>query len=438
MMAERSFKSLLASERERLPGSARTERWRERAAAAFDDAGFPTRRQERWKYTDLKPIAEGEFALVPPRPDDAARQAVAARLEQAALPLSGSKLVFIDGHYAPELSVLETAGGLELASLEDAWERFEGSAQAGETPEGHPLAMLNTAFTQQGAWIRAAAGRRGGSPVQLVFAGSGAGGLAPQPRVIIDLAEGAELTVVQHYLDAGEPADWLNSVTQVSQAASSRLALYRLQEHGRGQFHTALVRASLAADAELTLGGVDLGGRLIRNDVDVELAEPGARVELFGLFLASDGQHVDNHTLIDHAAPDTTSDEAFRGVIGRRGRGVFNGKVLVRKDAQRVDARQASDNLLLDEQAEIDTKPELEIYADNVKCSHGATVGELDETQLFYLRSRGVDEQAARALLTFAFANAVLARMKLPELRERAASRVAGHLPDHEQWEQLV
>jgi Fe-S cluster assembly protein SufD len=173
---------------------------------------------------------------------------------------------------------------------------------------------------------------------------------------------------------------------------------------------------------------VDLGGRLIRNDLDIKLTERGACTELFGLFLAGPGQHIDDHVLVDHTAPETRSEEVFRGIIGRRGRGVFNGKVIVRPNAQRIDARQSSDNLLLSEQAEIDAKPELEIYADDVKCSHGTTVGELDTEQLFYLRARGIDEAAARELLTGAFAATVLERVRDGQLREHLVEQVATRL----------
>ncbi|SVA39322.1 uncharacterized protein METZ01_LOCUS92176, partial [marine metagenome] len=172
--------------------------------------------------------------------------------------------------------------------------------------------------------------------------------------------------------------------------------------------------------------------RLTRNDVHVDLDGAGAKTELFGVFLAADGQHIDNHTRIDHRAPETKSIETFRGIIGDRGRGVFNGKVVVHPDAQKVDAQQKNDNLLLSEKAEIDTKPELEIYADEVKCSHGATVGDLDAEQLFYMKSRGIKESAARGILIFAFANEILKLIGLPKLRERAILGVSDHLPSHD------
>ena len=189
-----------------------------------------------------------------------------------------------------------------------------------------------------------------------------------------------------------------------------------------------MLAVDLAARASASLGLFDLGGRLVRNDIDVKLREPGAALDLYGLLLAGEGQHLDDHTRIDHIAPDTRSTEAFRGVIGKRGRGVFNGKVVVHRGARGIDARQTSDNLLLSDQAEIDTKPELEIYSDDVKCSHGSTVGELDAEQLFYLRSRGVDEAQAREILTTAFAATVLERIAAPEIRARIADTVGARL----------
>jgi len=275
------------------------------------------------------------------------------------------------------------------------------------------------------------------APLHVVLAASGAPKLAAQPRILIELAPGAKLTAVVHLVDAPGAAGWVNAVLEIAQAERSELALYSLQEHGGAQLHTSLVGAELGADALLTAAFLDAGGKLVRRDVDVKLAERGARADLFGIALAFDGQHVDNHLRIDHAAPETFSEENFRAIVGRKGRGVFNGKVVVHRDAQNVDAKQRSDNLLLSELAEIDTKPELEIYADNVKCSHGATVGELDAEQLFYLRSRGVDEEAARGLLTFAFANAIVERIALPELRSLVARRVGARLPGHEHSEDL-
>jgi Fe-S cluster assembly protein SufD len=409
---------------------------RHAALARFKAQGFPTRRQEEWKYTDLKPIAEGAFDLAPAAPDEARHAAAAERIAAAVPALGGPRLVFVDGHLVPELS--SPAAELPVV-LEPLAEHPEGTGVlAADAGEAHVLAALNAAFMLRGSYLRVPPGTRVDAPLAMIFVAGPASGVAPQPRVRIDLAANAELTVVQQFVDAGDPASWVNLVTETRQAAGSRLRLYRLQEHGAAQCHTSLLDARLERDARLSAVYVDLGGRLVRNDLDIKLDEPGAEAEIEGLFFAQSGQHIDDHLHVDHRAPHTRSIASFRGIAAAKGRGVFNGKVIVREGAQQIDARQSSDNLVLDRSAEIDTKPELEIYADDVKCAHGATVGELDEKQLFYLRARGVAEDAARALLTFAFANRVIERIGLTSLRDHVARRVARFLPNHDRWERLV
>jgi Fe-S cluster assembly protein SufD len=404
-----------------------SERWRTAALGDFAAAGLPTQRRENWRYTSLQPLAAGTFDWSPPAPDRPTIAAAAALLESTGIPGAATRIVLVDGHPIAALGGQAVPPGIELGDLRDHWSSFEQRYSTRVASVDHPLATLNTALLRQGVWLRVADGVRHAEPIHVVLVASDQVG-ATQPRIVIELGRGADVTVVQHLLDVGEPAGWINSVTQIELASESRLALYRIQQHGARQTHTALMSADLAANAALAVGYVDLGGRLIRNDVDVRLREPGASAELFGVFLAAHGQHVDEHTRIDHLARETRSDESFRGIIGHRGRGVFNGKVVVHRDAPRNDARQRNDNLLLGEHAEIDTKPELEIYADDVKCSHGSTVGELDAEQLFYLRSRGVAESAARELLTQAFAASVLERIRTPEIREHAIARVAARL----------
>jgi Fe-S cluster assembly protein SufD len=412
----------------RLPGAERGAALRRTALARFGEIGVPTPRRENWRYTDLKRVAAGSFEFAPSAPGrqslDAARVLLATRaLDEGAL-----RLVFLDGHEVPELSRLPEGPELQVASLATAWETVQSESFDRIPVETHPLASLNTAFGQGGAWIRVPARARPVETLHLVFIASERSGLAPQPRILVELGEGAALNVVEHWLGDGDRPGWINSVSQLTLAAGSALSLYRVQEHGASQTHTALVSADVGARAALQIGFVDLGGRLVRNDIEVKLTAPGATVDLFGALLAAGDQHVDDHTRIDHLAPETRSDESFRGIIGHRGHGVFNGKVVVHRGAQKTDARQSNDNLLLADQAEIDTKPELEIYADDVKCSHGSTVGELDAEQLFYLRARGVAETQARELLTIAFANAVLERIPLPELRTAIAERVTARL----------
>jgi Fe-S cluster assembly protein SufD len=411
-----------------LPGSADSLRLREAARTAFAAAGLPTPRRETWRYTDLKSLADRAFELLPGAPDTGALRAVERVLAAQSLGPDAAHLVFVDGHPIEALGRLDDHQGIEIRDLQTRWQRLDSADRGTISTADHPLAALNTAYARAGAWLRVPDGVRILEPVHVVFIGSGAPDLAPQLRLVLELGRGAELTLVQHFIDAGEPSGWVNSVTEIDQAADSRLTLYRVQQHAPTHTHTALLAADLAARATASIGLVDLGGRLVRNDVDVKLRGLGASVELFGVFLAADGQHVDDHTLIDHIAPETRSDEAFRGIIGHRGRGVFNGKVVVHRGAQRIDARQSNDNLLLSDHAEIDAKPELEIYADDVKCSHGSTVGELDDEHLFYLRSRGIDEANARELLTVAFAATVLARIAVPHLREQITARVTARL----------
>lgn len=410
-----------------LPGPANTWPRREAALAELAAVGWPTPQRERWRYTDLQALAAADLELAPSAPAGADLELAAALLAAMPLVTQDQRLVFVDGHRIAGLGATSIKH-LEIADVEAAWSGFDSRFASRIATREHPLAAVNTAFTQHGLWLRVAAGATLAAPLHLVFIGSSRTALAPQLRVVIEAAEDTSLTVVQHFIDGDTGSGWINSVTQVQQAARSKVDLYRSQRHGPDRTHTSLLAAELAADAELIVGYVDLGGRLIRNDIDVKLAERGARTELFGLFLAGSGQHMDNHVLVDHTAPETRSDEAFRGIIGRRGRGVFNGKVIVQRNAQRIDARQSSDNLLLAEQAEINTKPELEIYADDVKCSHGTTVGELDMEQLFYLRARGIGEAAARELLTGAFAATVLERVRRSELREHLVEQVAARL----------
>lgn len=408
---------------------------RREALEAFLAAGFPTRRDEAWRYTDLKPIAEGDFDVPPRETSAAARERVRALLADVAsadLGDAAARIVVVDGRLDDALSRLDGPAGLEITRIPP-----EQPAGAHRAASAHPLALLNRAFASDGVRLRAVREARVAGPVELFLVASDEGRVAQHPRIAIELDRGSRLDVIVHCVDAGGAEGWLNVVFDVTLDEGSELELHRLQEHGPRLHHTSLLRADVGRHATLVAGYVDLGGRVVRNDIDVRLAAPGARADVFGVFVAGPGRHVDDEIHIDHAARETASDTAFRGIADRTGRGVFRGKVLVQRDAQKVDARQKSDNLLLAEQAEIDTRPELEIYADDVKCSHGATVGEIDPEQMFYLRSRGIDEESARALLTFAFANRLLARLGPERLRARAARLVAGQLPAPPAWEDI-
>ena len=409
----------------KLPGPPATRAARQAALAELTAAGWPTRRREQWRYTDLEPLAATELDLTPSPASGAAREAVSRLLDAPEFGARARQLVLLDGQL---LRPATTLAPLEISETESRWSEFEARF-ARVAAASYPLAALNTAFLQRGLWLRLPARTAIPGPIHIVVASSARAGVATQPRIVIEAEEGAEATIVQHFVDCNNaPSGWVNGVTQLDLAAGSRLKLYRFQDHNKERTHTSLLAAELAAGANLTAAYFDFGGRLVRNDVAVRLGGRGARVELTGLFLAGAAQHVDNHTTIHHAAGETVSRENFRGIIGERGRGVFNGKVVVESGCQRIDAEQHNDNLLLGEHAEIDAKPELEIYANDVKCSHGSTVGELDAEQLFYLRARGLDTPTARRLLTTAFAAVILEMVHDEYARAHATERVTAHL----------
>lgn len=418
----------------RLAGRDGSGEARRQAMAAFARRGFPSRRDEDWRYTDLKPILTGGFDPLPPPPDEAQRHLELERLRSLQFLPDAVPLLFADGRRTAVAGSPPLPAGVEILEQDEAWRRLR-AIQSRDQFHDYPLSAINTAFSPGCTLLRVAADADVRQPLHVLYGGAQTT-RAAQARLVIELGRGSRLCVVQHFAARG--GGWTNSVTQTIQEPASRLILHRLQEHAEAHCHTELLHARLAREATARLGYADIGARLVRNDLRVELAEPGAGCDIAGVFLASRGQHVDNHTRVDHIAPHTTSSEAFRGIVGERGRGVFNGKVVVHAGARGTDARQSSDNLLLADRAEVNTKPELEIYTDDVKCAHGATVGELDVEQLFYLRSRGLDEATARNLLIFAFANALLRRIETPELRERIVAAVAGHLPDCERWRDLL
>jgi Fe-S cluster assembly protein SufD len=410
-----------------VPGPEPTRAARLHALAELDAAGWPTRRRESWRYTDLEPLAAADFDLAPAEIDRDTVAAAKALLADASLGAASQQLVLLDGERVAELGA-PALPGIEVTSLEARWSEFAASFANTGAAE-YPLAALNTAFARHGLWIRIPAGTVVHAPIHLVLIGSARERIAAQPRIVIEAEPGAQATFVQHFLDCGaESRAWHNSVTQLKQAAGSRLGFYRLQRHARGVAHTSLLSAELGESAELVAGYFDLGGRLVRNDIAIVLRGVRARTDLFGLLLAGAAQHIDDHTVIRHAAAETVSSENVRAIIGERGRGVFNGKVVVEPGCQRIDARQRNDNLLLGEHAEIDTKPELEIHANDVKCSHGSTVGELDAEQLFYLRARGLSPADARRLLTTAFATTVVEQIADVDVRSAVLAHVTARL----------
>jgi Fe-S cluster assembly protein SufD len=395
---------------------------RQAGISSFESLGFPTTKNEDWKYTNLEPIASRRFA----QGDGGVKNVREAELIAEAFADGGCpRLIFLNGGYVPQLSsAKDLPDGARVESLASLLKRDDGllSAQLGRYASYRRQAFvaLNTAFVGDGAVVVIPPGCHLARPIYLIYASSAGGEqLVSHPRTLIFLGAGSEAKIVESYVGVDGGTYFCNAVTELICEADSLADHYRLQREGEAAFHTGTLEANLERGSHLTAHAVTLGGSLVRNDVHVSLNGEGAECILNGLYLAGGRQHVDNSTAIEHLKPHARSFELYKGILDGAAHGVFNGKIVVHKDAQKSDARQVNKNLLLSENAVVNTKPQLEIYADDVKCSHGSTIGQIDADALFYLRSRGLGLSEARSLLSFAFAADVVGRIKIDSLRQR-------------------
>ena len=369
--------------------------------------GLPGTRMEAWKYTSLAPLAA--LAFPPPL-----KPAVDAELDAGAFDaVGGPELVFVNGRLSARHSRLDALPtGLRVRGLAQALadEPAEVEGLIGDAlPNGDPLAAFNAAFAADGCIVETAPGAVADEPLRLRFvAAPGRGPLAWHPRIVVRLGAGSRLTLIESHEGPAGAATWSNPLVDVRVGTGAALGHVKLQAEGSASYHTALTRAALAADARYESHLLALGARLARHEIHVGFEGEGARCVLQGGYMARGSQHVDNTTVIDHRVPRCESREVYKGVLDDTARGVFQGRIVVHRDAQKTDGHQLNRTLLLSPKAEIDTKPELEIYADDVKCSHGATAGEPEADQLFYLRSRGLDLRTARALIVEGFMNELL------------------------------
>ncbi|MCE8019586.1 Fe-S cluster assembly protein SufD [Halomonas sp. MCCC 1A11036] len=403
---------------------------RQAGAARFEALGFPTRRDEAWKYTDVRAIARGDFVLT----DNAEfSPASAAALT---LPIEAYRLTFVDGIFSPALSDLgDLPGGVAVLPLSQALaenhEAVGGPLGRLTGVEFSPFSALNTAFMEEGAVVRLAPGSVVEKPILLQFLSrANAEPVMSHPRILVEAGSRSQATLVEHHVGESEAANFTNLVAELMLDRGAILTHYKLQEAPLGDLHVASIHVEQNRDSRYTSFNLNLGGGLVRNDLIGELNGEGAEANFYGLFYGQGRQHIDNHTLANHNAPRTFSNENYKGILDDRARGVFNGKVVVKRDSQKIEGFQSNANLLLSDRAEIDAKPELEIYADDVKCSHGTTTGQLDEEAVYALRTRGIDEQTARGLLTLAFAGEVLELVDLDAISERVELAVAGKLPE--------
>ena len=404
----------------------RLEGLRTGAAARFKELGYPTTRMEAWRYTNVAPISRTGF--VP-----AARLAALPvdRLERFVLPeLKGSQIVLVNGHYAPELSAQGLLpDGVLVGAIRDALGADPEcvSTFLGRTADHreHAFTSLNLAEFQDGAFVYVPGGLNLEEPIHIVYLTvPQEAPAATHPRTLVVLQRGSSAKVVESYAGLEGTTYFTNAVTEIVLKDGCVLDHVRVQREARNAYHVGRTAVRQDRDSHLRSVYVSLGGLLARNEIEVQLAAPGAGCSLDGLYMATGRQHVDSQTSIDHAQPHCASQEMYKGILDGRASGVFNGKVVVRKDAQKTDAHQTNKNLLLSETAVIDTKPQLEIYADDVKCTHGATIGQLDQESVFYLRSRGISIVDARSLLVRAFANEILERIPVPQLRTQLEGEV--------------
>lgn len=412
--------------REPMLASNGTPRWllpvRKAGLARFAEAGLPTLQDEDWRFTNLAPLRDFEFAPAwDPAPVTLSPDTLKTHAWSS---LGGDRLVFVDGHFHPELSLLGAhPGGVRveplahaLASGKPGLEEHLGRYAASDTT---PFGALNQAYFTDGALIRLPADTRIEEPVHLLHLTSGTRpGLAVHPRHLILAGPNSQVTVIEHYAGL-EPAQTLtNSVTELLLEDGARVEHLRFQEESIQALHFGLLRTVLGPNTRLFAHSISLGASLFRYHLDPTLDGEGAECVLNGLYLVKGRQLADHHMVVEHAKPHGASHEYFNGILADQARGVFHGRILVQPGAQKTDAKQTNKNLLLSDSAQANTKPQLEIYADDVKCTHGATIGQLDRDAIFYLRARGIPLDIARRILIHSFAGEITDRIQAPAVRE--------------------
>ncbi len=402
---------------------------RERGFARFGEVGFPTTKDEDWRFTNISAISQASFEPA------VAAKVTADALQPFYIPGAACRLVFVNGRFAGELSDPGSLSkDVHVTSLSQA------IAQGGRALESHlgqylnierdAFSALNTAFIEDGAYVYLPRRAAVEAPISLLFVSVGAE--HPQMthlRNLIVAEDEAEAHIVEDYVSLGSGAFFSNVVTELVAGENAVISHHLVEREDRQALNVSTLSTRQARSANVSSHSVLLGGALVRNNVHPVLAGEGGECLINGLFIANGSQHMDNYMLVEHASPHCSSRQFYNGILDGHSHGVFHGRIIVHKDAQKTDAKQTNRNLLLSDDAQIDTKPQLEIYADDVKCTHGATIGQVEENALFYMRSRGIDEPTARRLLLFAFASECLERMKQEPVREYLKEIVQQWLP---------
>jgi Fe-S cluster assembly protein SufD len=393
--------------------------------------GLPTRKDEDWKYTRLDALLDVPFERAEA---GVSHRVASASLEALMINPSSTRVVFVNGHFVPDLSSLgDLKEGVTVTSLASALARgatgLEPVFSRAFDQYDHAFTALNTALTEDGAYIQIAADTVVDTPIELVFLSDAQDTpLLSSPRSVILAAPGSRASVVETHAGIAGGVTWTNAVVHVVLDEGARVDHFKIQDEPDTGFHLALLDVYQGPGSQFSSSSMMLGSKIARNEVHVHLEGEGSRVSVDGLYWPRGDQHHDNVVLIEHVAPRCVSHQLYKGIVDDHGHGVFNGRIIVWPGADGADANQTNKNLLLSEFAEIDTRPRLEILTDDVKCTHGAAVGALDEEALFYLRSRGVPREAARALLTSAFAREMLDRVESESVRTHVETQLAERL----------
>jgi len=413
---------------------------RQAAIARFAELGFPTTGDEDWRFTNVAPIAQTSFKLA----SDTRIELTPREIAQFAFPgLGDIQLVFVNGRYAPTLSSPGSPGhGVSVRSLAQAFKDDRDVLEqhlaryAGYHYEA--FSALNTAFMEDGAFVHVPRGRVVEKPIRLLYVSTATDEpIMTHPRNLIILDEDSQAVIVEDYVSLGAEVYFSNVVTEAVVGQNSVLSHYMIEQESKQAFNVSTLRIEQGRSSNVASHTVLLGGALVRNNVHPVLAGEGGECLINGLFMGTGRQHMDNFMRVEHASPHCDSRQFYQGILDGGSHGVFSGRIIVHKDAQKTDAKQTNNNLLLSQEAQIDSKPQLEIYADDVKCTHGATIGQIDEDAIFYLRSRGIAEDAARAMLLFGFANESLGRMKVDSIRKQLEALVAQWLPEGKLLEEV-
>lgn len=396
------------------------------------EIGFPTTKVEDWKYTNILQIVETNFKpsnFTESWKDDNIIKKSKELIENDPIisNLSSNQLVFIDGHFDQELSKVQKSEKLEILPLRAAFkvrtQLIENHFNKYSQVE-NGFNALNNLFFNDGVFVHVKNNLDEDEPIVVIFVQSGIEELMINPRNLIIVDNNSKIRLIETYISLSNSINLTNSITEIFIAENSFIEHYKFQNESTNAYHIGKIQTHLERNSNFTSHNLSFGGLITRNDINIVLDGEGAESHFYGLYFVKDKQHVDNHTLVDHAKPHCLSNEFYKGILAENSRGVFNGKIIVRKGAQKTNAYQSNKNLLLSGHAKIDTKPQLEIFADDVRCTHGATVGQVDDDSLFYLRARGIDEKTARSLLVNAFANDVLNNMTFEPLRDKISDFV--------------